>query len=91
MTITLRVAHLYPRLMNIYGDRGNIMCLRRRCVARSAVDPRGGAPRTRSNRSLCSGPEGRERYLPPPIPTPRPTNRWTPLKSKSNGWPALFW
>ena len=34
MTITLRVAHLYPRLMNIYGDRGNIMCLRRRCEAR---------------------------------------------------------
>lgn len=30
----LRVAHLYPRLMNIYGDRGNIMCLRRRCAAR---------------------------------------------------------
>ena len=34
MTITLRVAHLYPRLMNIYGDRGNIMCLRHRCQAR---------------------------------------------------------
>jgi len=32
--LTLRVAHLYPRLMNIYGDRGNIMCLRRRCEAR---------------------------------------------------------
>jgi CobQ-like glutamine amidotransferase family enzyme len=32
--ITLRVAHLYPRLMNIYGDRGNIMCLRHRCEAR---------------------------------------------------------
>lgn len=32
--MTLRVAHLYPRLMNIYGDRGNIMCLRRRCLAR---------------------------------------------------------
>ncbi len=32
--VTLRVAHLYPRLMNIYGDRGNIMCLRRRCEAR---------------------------------------------------------
>ena len=32
--MTLRVAHLYPRLMNIYGDRGNIMCLRRRCEAR---------------------------------------------------------
>jgi CobQ-like glutamine amidotransferase family enzyme len=30
----LRVTHLYPRLMNIYGDRGNIMCLRRRCEAR---------------------------------------------------------
>jgi len=32
--LVLRVAHLYPRLMNIYGDRGNIMCLRRRCEAR---------------------------------------------------------
>lgn len=32
--LTLRVAHLYPRLMNIYGDRGNIMCLRHRCEAR---------------------------------------------------------
>jgi CobQ-like glutamine amidotransferase family enzyme len=32
--LTLRVAHLYPRLMNIYGDRGNIMCLRHRCVSR---------------------------------------------------------
>ena len=30
----LRVAHLYPRLMNIYGDRGNIMTLRYRCEAR---------------------------------------------------------
>lgn len=30
----LRVAHLYPRLMNIYGDRGNIMCLRHRTAAR---------------------------------------------------------
>ena len=32
--IVLRVAHLYPRLMNVYGDRGNIICLRRRCEAR---------------------------------------------------------
>ena len=32
--ISLRVTHLYPRLMNIYGDRGNIMCLRHRCEAR---------------------------------------------------------
>jgi CobQ-like glutamine amidotransferase family enzyme len=30
----LRLAHLYPRLMNIYGDRGNIICLHRRCEAR---------------------------------------------------------
>jgi CobQ-like glutamine amidotransferase family enzyme len=31
---TLRLAHLYPRLMNIYGDRGNIVCLRHRCHER---------------------------------------------------------
>lgn len=30
----LRLAHLYPKLMNIYGDRGNILCLRRRCEER---------------------------------------------------------
>ena len=30
----LRIAHLYPRLMNVYGDRGNIVCLTRRCRAR---------------------------------------------------------
>ena len=30
MEIKLRLAHLYPRLMNIYGDRGNILCLERR-------------------------------------------------------------
>lgn len=30
----IRVAHLYPNLMNIYGDRGNVICLRRRCEAR---------------------------------------------------------
>ncbi len=34
MERTLRLAHLYPKLMNIYGDRGNILCLRRRCEAR---------------------------------------------------------
>ena len=34
MRKTLRLAHLYPKLMNIYGDRGNILCLRRRCEAR---------------------------------------------------------
>lgn len=32
--VTLRLAHLYPKLMNIYGDRGNILCLERRCRER---------------------------------------------------------
>ena len=31
---TLRLGHLYPSLMNIYGDRGNIICLQRRCRLR---------------------------------------------------------
>jgi hypothetical protein len=32
--LKLRVAHLYPKQMNIYGDRGNILCLQRRCEQR---------------------------------------------------------
>ncbi len=28
---TLRIAHLYPDQMNIYGDRGNILTLQQRC------------------------------------------------------------
>jgi lipid II isoglutaminyl synthase (glutamine-hydrolysing) len=28
--ITLRLAHLYPRQMNLYGDRGNMLCLMQR-------------------------------------------------------------
>ncbi len=31
----LRIAHLYPRVMNVYGDRGNILCLSHRCRARN--------------------------------------------------------
>jgi CobQ-like glutamine amidotransferase family enzyme len=31
MTYELRLAHLYPEQMNIYGDRGNILTLTRRC------------------------------------------------------------
>lgn len=31
MTDTLRIAHLYPDQMNIYGDRGNILTLLQRC------------------------------------------------------------
>jgi CobQ-like glutamine amidotransferase family enzyme len=33
MTLSIRLAHLYPKLMNLYGDRGNIICLRHRCRA----------------------------------------------------------
>jgi CobQ-like glutamine amidotransferase family enzyme len=32
--LELRLAHLYPRHMNLYGDRGNIMALAYRCRAR---------------------------------------------------------
>lgn len=30
----MRIAHLYPDLLNLYGDRGNIMCLQYRCRQR---------------------------------------------------------
>jgi CobQ-like glutamine amidotransferase family enzyme len=32
--LSLRLAHLYPKQMNLYGDRGNILCLRYRCEGR---------------------------------------------------------
>lgn len=32
--LTVRLAHLYPDVMNIYGDRGNVIALRYRCEAR---------------------------------------------------------
>lgn len=35
MRLELRLAHLYPKLMNIYGDRGNILCLASRCRQRA--------------------------------------------------------
>ena len=34
MSATLRVCALYPELMNIYADRGNIQVLRARCAWR---------------------------------------------------------
>ena len=34
MTYRLRIAHLYPEQMNIYGDRGNILTLSQRCTWR---------------------------------------------------------
>ena len=30
-TCALNIVHLYPDLLNLYGDRGNIQCLRMRC------------------------------------------------------------
>jgi len=39
MSYRLRLAHLYPEQMNIYGDRGNILTLTQRCAWRCvAVD-----------------------------------------------------
>jgi lipid II isoglutaminyl synthase (glutamine-hydrolysing) len=32
--LLIRVAHLYPDVMNIYGDRGNVIALQYRCRAR---------------------------------------------------------
>lgn len=29
--IELSICHLYPDLLNLYGDRGNILCLQKRC------------------------------------------------------------
>jgi lipid II isoglutaminyl synthase (glutamine-hydrolysing) len=34
MPVTLNLVHLYPRLLNLYGDRGNIITLSRRCAWR---------------------------------------------------------
>ena len=33
-TKTVRICHLYPDLLNLYGDRGNIICLRQRLTWR---------------------------------------------------------
>ena len=30
----LTIGHLYPDLLNLYGDRGNIACLMKRCAWR---------------------------------------------------------
>jgi lipid II isoglutaminyl synthase (glutamine-hydrolysing) len=37
MSYRLRLAHLYPDQMNIYGDRGNILTLTQRCAWRGIV------------------------------------------------------
>jgi CobQ-like glutamine amidotransferase family enzyme len=30
----LKICHLYPEVLNLYGDRGNILCMKRRLEAR---------------------------------------------------------
>lgn len=35
MTKELTIAHLYPELLNIYGDYGNILTIKKRCEARN--------------------------------------------------------
>ena len=37
----LKICHMYPDVLNLYGDRGNVMCLQRRLAWRgisSAVE-----------------------------------------------------
>ena len=34
MTKGIRIAHLYPELLNLYGDSGNVLVLERRCAWR---------------------------------------------------------
>ena len=33
--LSLKIAHLYPKLLNIYGDWGNVLTLKRRCEYRN--------------------------------------------------------
>ena len=33
----LKIAHLYPKLLNIYGDGGNILTLQKRCEWRNIL------------------------------------------------------
>jgi len=32
--LDLRICHLYPDLLNLYGDRGNLITLKQRCLWR---------------------------------------------------------
>ena len=37
----LKICHLYPEVLNLYGDRGNILCMKRRLEARGISLPHG--------------------------------------------------
>ena len=88
MTATLRVCALYPELMNIYADRGNIAVLRARCEWRGPGlraglvhrrTSRSTAPPTTSSTSAAGRTATRSRWprtcsAPSATPcTPRPT------------------
>ena len=30
MSKVLKICHLYPEVLNLYGDRGNILCMKKR-------------------------------------------------------------
>ena len=64
--MNLRLAHLYPKQMNIYGDRGNIICLRQRCERRGIaldvdeLDIGGGFDLERYDMVFVGGAQDRE-------------------------------
>lgn len=39
INININIGHLYPDLLNLYGDRGNIQCMKKRCEWRG-IDAR---------------------------------------------------
>lgn len=65
----LVIGHLYPRLMNMYADRGNVICLAQRCRWRGIdVEVRNIHPGPLPNATeldllLVGGGQDREQYL----------------------------
>ena len=65
----LVIGHLYPRLMNMYADRGNVICLEQRCRWRGIdVEVRSLGPGPLHNAAeldllLVGGGQDREQYL----------------------------
>ncbi|MGI8824052.1 MAG: type 1 glutamine amidotransferase [Chloroflexota bacterium] len=64
--MTLTLVHLYPSLLNLYGDRGNIIALRQRCAWRGIdlrvveVGLRENVPRTEIDLIFMGGDQDRE-------------------------------
>lgn len=64
----LRIAYLYPDLMNLYADRGNLVCLQRRCEWRGIVTDVqrlewGGALQGRADLYVIGGGQDRQQKL----------------------------